>query len=173
MKRSEINQPRCYFNKYIDCVDDMELMEAFDQSITDLDGLDLAQFNKVGDKVYAEGKWTIKDIFQHIIDSEHILAYRALRIGRNDKTKLPGFEEAELAANVSTKNMKLENLVDELKLRRQVTKHLFQSFSEEALQFSLLNNGIQMSALAYGFTIIGHQKYHLKIIEEKYLPLVG
>lgn len=173
MRRSDIDQPRCYFNKYIDSIEDIELMQAFDESLLELDKLDLAKLKKVGDAVYAEGKWTIKDILQHIIDSEHILAYRALRIGRNDKTKLPGFEEAELAANVSTKEKSLEGLVDELKLRRQVTKLLFESFSDEALQYSLLNNGIQMSALAYGFTIMGHQRYHLKMIEEKYLPLVN
>lgn len=171
MKRSDIDQPRCYFNKYIDCVENIELMQAFDESVMELDNLDLAKLKQVGDAVYAEGKWTIKDILQHVIDSEHILAYRALRIGRNDKTKLPGFDEAELAANVSTKQKTLEGLVDELKLRRRVTKLLFESFSNEALQYSLLNNGILMSTLAYGFTILGHQRYHLKMIEEKYLPL--
>ena len=171
MKKSDIDQPRCYFNKYIDCVEDIELMDAFDASVSEIQNLDVALLHRVGDKVYAEGKWTVKDIFRHIIDSEHILAYRSLRIGRNDKTKLPGFDEALLAANVSTAGQSLESLLEEIQIVRNGTKLLFRSFDDGSLQRSLLNNGVLMSSLAYGFTIIGHQKYHLKMIEEKYLSL--
>lgn len=173
MKKSDINQPPCYFDKYINYVDDIELFEAFDQAKWELALLKIEQFNEVGDAVYAVGKWTIKDIFQHLIDTEHILAYRALRIGRFDKTKLSGFDEQVLANNVSTKNRTLESLVNELKLRREVTKLLFGSFTDEALQIIGTASEMQMSALAFSFTILGHQKYHLKIIEEKYLPLIN
>ncbi len=172
MKKSDINQPPCYFDKYINCVDDIEIFEAFKQSQIELENLDLEKSDQIGDDVYAEGKWTIKDIFQHLIDAEHILSYRSLRIGRNDKTELPGFDEALLAANVSTKGRSLESIVDELKLIRKSTERLFESFNEEAMQRFTVINGNRMSALAYGFAILGHQKYHLKIVEEKYLPLI-
>ena len=173
MKKSDINQPPCYFDKYIECAEDVEILQAFDDSIKELEMLDLAKFNAIGDKVYATGKWTIKDIFQHLIDTEHILAYRALRIGRNDKTKLQGFDEQILADNVSTKNRTLQSIIEELKMRRKVTKLLFESFTGEHLQIIGFSSDMQMSALAFGFTIVGHQKYHLKIIEEKYLPLTA
>jgi hypothetical protein len=172
MKRSDIDQPRCYFNKYIDCVDDIELTQAFDDSIAELKSIDIPKWELVGSRAYAEGKWTIKDILQHLIDSERILSYRALRIGRNDKTKLPGFDEAHLAANVTTETRSISSLLEELILIRQASHLLFRSFDSEALRRSLMNNGILMSALAYGFTIIGHQKYHLRMIEDKYLPLI-
>ena len=169
MKKSRINQSPCYFDKYLNCVADSELAEAFTQSQAELANLDLAKFNAVGERVYAAGKWTIKDIFQHLIDAERILAYRALRIGRNDKTQLSGFDEALLAAHVNTGKRSLASLVDELKIARSSTALLFASFDDEALQRFAIISGNQMSALAYGFTIIGHQKYHLKIIEERYL----
>lgn len=172
MKKSDINQPPCYFDKYISYVQDVELFEAFKQSETELAHLPLAEFNQIGAAVYAEGKWTIKDIFQHLLDAERILAYRALRIGRNDKTRLSGFDEALLAANVSTQKRSLESIIAELELVRKVTMLLFASFDDEALQRFTKVSGNQMSALAYGFTILGHQKYHLKIIEEKYRPLL-
>src|SRR5690349_5440573 len=108
MKKSDINQPPCYFDKYINCVEDIEISEAFKQSQAELDRLELSKFNRIGDSVYAEGKWTIKDIFQHLIDAEHILSYRALRIGRNDKSLYTGFDEAVLAANVRTENRNVE-----------------------------------------------------------------
>lgn len=173
MKKSDINQPPCYFDKYIDCCDDVEILQTFDDSIKELETLDLTAFNSVGDNVYAEGKWTIKDIFQHLIDCEHVLAYRALRIGRNDKTKLQGFDEQILAENVSVQNRALESVIKEMILRRKVTKLMFESFSDEHLQILGYTSEIQMSVLALGFTIVGHQKHHLKIIEEKYLPLMA
>lgn len=173
MKKSDINKPPCYFDKYIECAENVEILQAFDNSIKELETLDLATFNAIGDKVYAEGKWTIKQIFQHLIDCEHILAYRALRIGRNDKTKLQGFDEQILADNVSVQNRTLEGIIDEMKLRRKLTKLMFESFSDENLQLLGYSSDMQMSALAFGFTIVGHHKYHLKIIEEKYLPLIA
>lgn len=172
MKKSDISQPPCYFDKYIDCVEDVEISEAFRQSQMELDNLNLEKLKQIGDAVYAQDKWTIKDIFQHLIDAEHILSYRALRIGRNDKTPYSGFDEAFLAANVSTKNRNLESIVDELKIVRSATALLFESFTDEAIQRFTFSNDKQMSALAFGFTIVGHQKYHLKFIEKEYLPLV-
>lgn len=135
--------------------------------------LDRARLEQVGDAVYADGKWTIRDIFQHLIDAEHVLSYRSLRIGRNDPTPLPGFDQDLFAENVSTRGRRLETLVDELKQLRIATSLLFRSFDREALQRSANVNGNQMSVLAYGFAILGHQKYHLRIIQERYLPLIG
>ncbi|MBX7219230.1 MAG: DinB family protein [Blastocatellia bacterium] len=173
MKKSDINQPPCYFDIYINCIADLELFEAFSQSRLALEQLNLDQLTQVGDRAYASGKWTVKDIFQHLIDAERVLAYRALRIGRNDQTALPGFDEALFAANVNPRDRSLSSLVDELHLVRQTTERLFASFDADAMQRFLTINGNRMSALAYGFSILGHQAYHLKIIEEKYIPLIG
>ena len=93
MKKSDISQAPCFFDTYIHKVDDIELSEALKQSISELDNLDFETLNKLADFAYAEGKWTVKDIFQHLIDTERIMSYRALCFARNEKTKLPGFDE--------------------------------------------------------------------------------
>ena len=173
MKKSDINKPACYFDRYIECCEDSEILQAFEESIRELESMDLSSIKAIGDSVYAEGKWTIKQIFQHLIDCEHILAYRALRIGRNDTTKLQGFNEQILADNVSVEGRTPESLIEEMKLRRKVTKLMFESFSDEQVQILGYTSDIQMSALALGFTIVGHQKHHFKIIENKYMPLIA
>jgi DinB superfamily len=172
MKKSDINQPPCYFDKYIDLVDDIEISEAFKQSIVELDNLDLVKFKQIGDAVYAEGKWTVKDILQHLIDAERVLAYRSLCIGRNDPTELPSFDEEIFAATVNTKNKTFEEIINELKIVRVSTELLFESFDDTAMHRFLTIYDNQMSVLAYGFAIIAHQIHHLKIIEERYFPLV-
>lgn len=173
MKKSEINQPPCYFDRYIECCDDIDIGEMFARSITELDALDLSAYEAIGDLVYAPGKWTIRDVYQHLTDVEHILAYRALRIARNDRTQLSGFEEHVLAANVSTRERSLRRIVDELRVARTATMMMFESFSDEALMRSMTFGENRMSALAFGFTICGHQRYHERINAERYLPLAA
>ena len=118
---------------------------------------------------YAEGKWTIKDILLHLIDSERIFAYRALRIARNDKTPLPGFEENEYAEIAGGSERSIRDLLTELALVRQSTIHLFKTFDEEALLRTGTASGVGVSVRALGVIIIGHQKHHQKIFEERYL----
>ena len=169
MKKSDINKAPCYFDTYINLVDDIELNDALKESISELDNLDFDAFEKLADYAYAEGKWTIKDIFQHMIDTERIMTYRALRFARNDKTQLSGFDENAFAANVSTKRRSLRSLILELKLVHKSSIALFKSFDKKALQRKGIMYNSEMSVLATGFVIAGHQKHHLKVIKERYL----
>jgi uncharacterized damage-inducible protein DinB len=118
---------------------------------------------------YAEGKWTIKDIIQHLIDTERIFTYRALRFARKDGTVLPGFDENLYAETANGADGKLQVMLTELALVRQSTIMLFKSFSQECL----LNRGVAsnntVSVRALGFIIIGHQNHHMKIFRERYL----
>jgi hypothetical protein len=82
---------------------------------------------------YAEGKWTIKDIIQHLIDAERIFAYRALRFARNDKNKLPGFEENDYVDEANATKRSIQDLLTELAVVRQATLSLFKSFSRRLL----------------------------------------
>lgn len=118
---------------------------------------------------YAEGKWTIKEIIQHIIDTERIFSYRALRISRNDTTALPGFDENEYVANTNAQERHLQSLLTELSLVRQCTLALFKSFSSDQLERSGVASNSDISVRAIGFILIGHQKHHQKIFEERYL----
>lgn len=172
MKKSDINQPPCYFDKYINLVTDEEIFDGFRHSIESLNCLDIAGLDKLGDAVYSTGKWTIRQMFQHLADSERVLSYRALRIGRGDQTELPGFDEQLFAESVNVNDRSLSDIVEELKIVRTATMSLFKTFDKDAAQRHLTISGNQMSALAYGFAILGHQIHHANIIEEKYLPLV-
>lgn len=118
---------------------------------------------------YAEGKWTIKDILQHLIDSERIFAYRALRFARNDKSELPGFDENDYAAIANGAKRSIMDLLTELAIVRQATLSLFKTFKEEQLLRSGIASNNLMSVRALGFVIIGHQNHHQRIFQERYL----
>lgn len=118
---------------------------------------------------YVEGKWTIKDIIQHVIDTERIFAYRALRISRNDTTPLPGFEENDYVENTKANKRGIQDLLAEFSAVRYATLFLFKSFSEEQLKRMGTASGTAISVRAIGFIIIGHQKHHQNIFQERYL----
>jgi hypothetical protein len=121
------------------------------------------------DYAYAEGKWKIKDIIQHLIDSERIFSYRALRFARNDKTALPGFEENDYAIEAKGNNRTIMSLLTELSAVRHSTLLLFKNFTEkELLHVGTASNNL-MSVRAVGFIIIGHQNHHQNVFEERYL----
>jgi uncharacterized damage-inducible protein DinB len=118
---------------------------------------------------YAEGKWTIKDIIQHLIDAERIFAYRALRFARNDNTDLPGFEENDYVDEANANARSIMELLTEMSSVRHATVLLFKTFSEEQLLRIGTANNNTMSVRALGFVIIGHQNHHQRIFEERYL----
>lgn len=118
---------------------------------------------------YAQGKWTIKDILQHLIDAERIFAYRALRFARNDKTPLASFEENDYVDEAGANKRSIQDLLSELAVVRQATLSLFKSFSAEELMRNGIASNNPMSVRALGFVIIGHQNHHQRIFQERYL----
>ncbi|MEN9335569.1 MAG: hypothetical protein RLZZ500_556 [Bacteroidota bacterium] len=118
---------------------------------------------------YAEGKWTIKEIIQHIIDAERVFAYRAMRIARNDQTPLPGFDEDFYVENSNGNARSIQDLLTELSTLRHATIYMFKSFTPEAFERVGVASNATISVRALGFIIIGHQNHHHKVFQQRYL----
>jgi uncharacterized damage-inducible protein DinB len=118
---------------------------------------------------YAEGKWSIKEMLQHITDAERIFSYRALCIARGEKQSLPGFDENTYAAASNADRRKKEELIEEFKTVRKATEALFQSFDDEQLAKIGVANNKSISVNGIGFVTVGHVMHHLNILQERYL----
>ncbi len=171
MTKSDIKPVPIYFDRYINMVPEDQLSLAFKHSLAAIEHVNVGLFEKIGDKVYAPGKWTIKDILQHLIDSERVFAYRSMRFARHDTTPLPGYDENLYAKTAEASNRSLESILAELEAVRTSTIFLFESFSAS----SLLRTGVcfdkEISVLGLGFTIIGHQIHHFNVINDRYAKL--
>lgn len=172
MLKSEIATMPNYFDRYINLVEESDVVAALEKYGPAWLEKEKANFEKLGDKVYAPGKWTIKDILQHIIDAERVFAYRALRFARNDKTELHGFDEDHFAAHANTKNRSITDLLDEFKLLRSLTIVFYKALDKETLQREGSASGNKISVLALGFTMAGHPIHHMNVIRERYYPLL-
>lgn len=120
----------------------------------------------------AEGEWTIKEILGHIVDTERILAYCALRFARNDATDLPGFDQDVYVAYSGANQRRIEDLLEELTVVRMATIALFKSFDEEVVKKSGLENGHNLSVRSAVYQIAGHELHHINSIRENYLSEV-
>ena len=172
MKRSDIDPMPAFFDRYINLVEDIDLLEALELHSPEAIFSDVDTLEALGDSVYAPGKWTIRDIIQHCIDTERIMSYRALRFARNDQTPLPGFEENDYAQNTLASERTLEDLLDEYEIVRAATLAQFQNFNEEMLQRSGTASASVISAGALGFMVVGHAIHHKHVIQQRYLPLL-
>ncbi|WP_333693868.1 DinB family protein [Flavobacterium sp.] len=171
MKSTEL-QPMeyaLYYKPYLEALGDVDLLSELQFSLKSfLDFLKSIPEEKYEYR-YAEGKWTIKDIIQHVIDAERIFAYRALRIARNDSTPLPGFDENKYVSTAQANSRSLAELLEEFELVRKTTSLLFKTFTQEQLTQLGIASEKSVSVRAIGFICIGHQKHHEKIIRERYL----
>jgi len=120
------------------------------------------------DYKYGPDKWTIKELLCHMIDSERIFAYRALCFARNDKTNLPGFDEKNYAPEANASNRDLKTIINEMRHLRVSTIDLFESFTSEMLARKGTANNNELSVVALGFIIAGHESHHMKVLQEKY-----
>ncbi|MGI4762564.1 MAG: alpha/beta hydrolase-fold protein [Janthinobacterium lividum] len=122
---------------------------------------------------YAPGKWTPKEMLVHMADSERIFAYRALRFARADAQELPGFDENEFAANSEANDRPLSDLLTEYHAVRAATLAFFAALNGGQLDRAGRANGGATSVRALLFIIAGHEQHHLRILRERYWPLLS
>jgi hypothetical protein len=172
MKRSEIVPMPPFFDRYINLVEDIDIFEGFEKYTPDNVYAETENLNALGDRVYAEGKWTVKDILQHVIDNERIMSYRALRFSRNDQTMLPGYDEEILGANTLANQRTVADLMDEFRELRRSTITLFKNMDSTMLTRYGNANQTAISPLALGFVIIGHPVHHMNVLRERYFRIL-
>ncbi len=167
--KPEANEYAPYYGKYIELVPDGDIAATLqtqgEQTLALLCTLTEAQ----GSHAYAPGKWTIKQLLGHVIDTERIFSYRTLCIGRNDKTPLPGFEQDDYVASADFNARSLASLLDEFAAVRQSTVQLCRHFNAEEWQRRGTASEKEISAWALAHIIAGHELYHVGILKTRYL----
>ena len=123
---------------------------------------------------YAEGKWTIKEVIGHVLDTERVFSYRLLRISRGDTTELPGFDEVTYVAEGQFNWRSVDELVLEFKLQRASTLALVSSIPPTAWTRQGTANAFRTSARALVYIILGHAAHHFALLRERYrLPAIA
>ena len=169
MPKPIIKDYPAYFSVYINQVPEDDL----DQSFCNQGKILPAFFSSITEEkslhTYAEGKWTLREMLQHLIDAERIFNYRALCISRKESVSLPSFDENIYAANSNAIRRSWQSLLDEFFHVRISTEDLYKSFTKEMLIQKGMANNKTINVVSIGFITIGHVYHHKKVIEKRYL----
>jgi uncharacterized damage-inducible protein DinB len=157
-----------YYGRYVSLVSTSDMLETLKQQARQTYELFAACSEKDANYSYAPGKWSVKEVLGHMIDTERIFAYRALRIARNDKTPIEGFEQDDYVKDGPFQHCSLGELLEEFSAVRTATLCLLRSLDEEAWTRSGTASGNPFTVRALVYVIAGHELHHRKVLEEKY-----
>ncbi len=158
-----------FYATYVGLIDKTNIINTLNEQMHEVFTL----VNSVsGDKAYysyAPGKWTLKEVLGHIIETERVFVYRAFAISRGDTASLPGMDQDEYMKGNNYNKRSLANLSNEYLAVRVSTIHLLSSMTKEMIARKGTASGTEVSVRALAFIIAGHDRHHLTIIKEKYL----
>ncbi|MEM9894746.1 MAG: DinB family protein [Bacteroidota bacterium] len=159
-----------YYGRYIGLLDcKLDLREGFTTGLETTTTFFKSIPDDRLDFRYEEGKWTIKEVLQHLIDTERIFIYRCFRIARRDITALAAFDQNIYTLPSGAGQKTFDQLLGEYTVGRRNSISILNSLSDDDLSYVGNANGAAMSARAAAFTIIGHDIWHMDIIKERYL----
>jgi len=162
-----------YYGTYVNAMPDGDVVEALAAQGEETFGVLSGLSEEHGTFRYAPEKWSIRDLVQHLCDSERIFAYRALRFARGDRTPLPGFDQEPYAATAHADRRPLADLAAEFRDIRRTTLALVRSFDAETFDRSGTASGNLMSVRALVWVIAGHERHHLRVLRERYLTALA
>lgn len=169
MNRPERTEYNRYYETYVSLVPEEGIFPALENQITEIENLFAEIPEEKGGFAYDEGKWTVKELVGHLIDSEKIFAYRALRIARADKTPIEGYDQDGYIENARFNDSKLADLIEELTLLRRANIFFFKSLAEDDWTRTGTANNDEISVRALAFIITGHIRHHFNILKTRYL----
>jgi len=158
-----------YYQRYVGQVPDgdiIDVLKAQRERMSDL--LAGIPDSKISYR-YAPGKWTTREVAGHVVDTEWIFVYRALRIARGDSTPLAGMEQDAFMAGANFENRALSSIMHEFSSLRTAAIEMFASFDENILDLRGTASGFPFTVRALLFIIAGHAEHHMNVLKERYL----
>jgi hypothetical protein len=160
-----------YYSRYTTLVPDDDILAFLEQQGHEFPNWLSALAEAQGDLRYGPGKWSVKEVIGHINDTERIMSYRALRIGRNDATPIEGFEQDDYVRDGGFSPRRMSDLMEEFRAIRGATLSLLRSFDAGAWERRGTANKNPISVRALAYVMGGHVVHHRNVLHEKYLSL--
>lgn len=169
MRRPDKNEYTSFYESYIKGVIGNDPFRNLENQYQEIQSLLQSLPENEANYAYSEGKWSVKEVLGHMIDTERVMSYRALCISRKEKQSLPGFEQDDYVKEANFKERSITNLLEEYRAVRKSTISLFKNFTENMYNQRGIANDKEVTVLALLYIIAGHELHHLKILKEKYL----
>jgi hypothetical protein len=156
------------FAEYVSLVPEDDVLQAIERQSSETQKVLASLDDARASFRYADGKWSVKEVFGHLCDAERIMAYRALAIARGETQSLPGFEEDDYMRNAGFDAWRLGDLAEQYALIRRANIVFFCNLPSEAWDRRGVANDNPITVRAIAYIIVGHERHHLKVLKERY-----
>ena len=156
------------YAEYVALVPEDDVVSAIETQSSEMQKVLASVDDARGAYRYAEGKWSVKEVFGHITDAERVFGYRAMCIARGDQSSLPGFDEQEYMRHANFDDWKIGDLAELYALNRRANIVFFRNLPEVAWNRRGIANDSSVTVRALAFIIAGHERHHLKVLRERY-----
>ncbi len=167
--KPESNEYASYYERYVSLVPEGGVVETLERQGAETLALLRGLTEEQGAHRYEEGKWSVKQVFGHMVDTERIFAYRALAVARGEGQPLPGMDQEEYMAGVDFDARTIADLADEFEAVRRSNVIMFRSFTPEAWARRGTASDYEVTVRALAYILAGHEAHHLRILRERYL----
>jgi hypothetical protein len=167
--RPQANEHAPYFSRYIDLVPEDDIVHALEAQGRETAALLAGVSEEKSSFRYAPEKWSVKQIIGHVTDAERVFAYRLLCIARGEAKPLPGFDENDYVRNANFDGLSFAELVEGFAATRRASFALLRGLSDEAWARVGTANDKQISVRAIAYTLLGHERHHMRVLRERYL----
>jgi hypothetical protein len=159
-----------YYARYVALVPTGDVLATLEAQLADTVAvLDRFGEARAGHR-YAPGKWSVREVVGHVVDTERVFVYRAMCAARGESAALPGFDENAWVAGAAFERRTLNSLLGELTAVRRATLALFRGLDDAALVRRAVANGAPVTARALAWITAGHERHHRALLAERYLP---
>lgn len=167
--RPDANEYAPYYEKYVSLISESDIISVLESQLEETLSLIGGLSEEQAQHRYAPDKWSIKQVIGHIIDGERIFAYRALRFSRDDKQKLPGFDQDTFMRYADFDARSMADLAQEFEHARRANILMFRSFNEETWRRRGTASEAEVSVRGLAYIIAGHERHHVGILKSRYL----
>jgi hypothetical protein len=168
MTRPQSTDAASYYFNYIDLITSDEIVPVMesqmDETLRFLEGISEEQSLTS----YAPGKWTIRELLNHVNDGERIFLGRAVWFARGFQDPLPSFEQDVAVQAAKANQTPWSELVEEFRTVRLSTLSFFKHLPDEAWSRSGVASDNPVSVRAIAYIIAGHVAHHTQVLTEKY-----
>ena len=158
-----------YYSRYIDLITSDEIVPAMesqmDETLQFLRGISEEQSRHS----YGSGKWTIREVLNHVNDGERVFVYRAFWFARGYQDALPSFDQDQAVQSAHANNTSWADLVEEFRNVRLSTISFFKSLPEEAWSKTGVASDCLFTVRSLAYIIAGHVAHHRNVLAERYL----
>lgn len=157
-----------FYANYVALVPEEDVLSVIETQSSETQKLMASVDETRGAYRYAEGKWSVKEVFGHVTDSERVFGYRCLAIARGDQSSLPGFDEQEYMRNANFDAWKIGDLAELYAVTRRANIVFFRNLADEAWDRRGIANDSAVTVRALAYIIAGHERHHLEVLRERY-----